>query len=108
MSRLVLTDPKEDDTVAYISFSMIKYPQIARLLIAVHFITANLKRLIDLDYGVGVSQAPFMAPDYGVPFELGKIRDGEPCMRISVWYRHIIMKLRQYCFFYGGYPRADC
>lgn len=38
MSRLVLTDPKEDDTVAYISFSMIKYPQIARLLIAVHFI----------------------------------------------------------------------
>lgn len=58
MSRLVLTDPKEDDTVAYISFSMIKYPQIARLLIAVHFITANLKRLIDLDYGVGVDLLP--------------------------------------------------
>ncbi|KAJ5169707.1 uncharacterized protein N7500_002490 [Penicillium coprophilum] len=37
-------------------------------------------------------------PDYSVPFELGKPRDGEPYMRTGVRSRCIAMKLRHITF----------
>lgn len=47
------------------------------------------------------------APDYSVPFELGKTLDGEPIWRTGPRFRRTAMEKRQYCFRWERPPQRS-